>query len=921
MVSSFALRRTCVLLPIAALFIAVPALAWTGPTQSPPNGNVAVPINSGSTGQTKTGDLGILGRVGAGTYTPNSGFQLDVYKSGWKAYFHGPDGGITIGPSNSGWAHIYSDNGASQPFIFNTTIWSIPGGFSSYSTADLTLQTNGTTRVTVKSSNGAVGINTTDPEGTLDVNGTLCIKGDCISAWPSTAAFTGAYVPTYATWNSSGTGGGGAAIYNDSGSYKSLMIVGNNSAGGNRVVHVWDDLVVNSSLTSPKYCIGSSCITSWPVAGINGSGTPGYIPRLTGGTTLGNSTLTDNGGSATAIGNFFVGGTLYDNDNTSYYVKPSGTSLVNTLSISSTNSSWAANISGGNYGLYTHTATGATNWTGYFVSGGNYGLYAANSSGTYGEIANSTWSFYGNKNSYVAGYARADGGYCIGGSCITSWPNGDLSGVTAGAGLTGGGTSGTVTLAADTTYMQRRVSGACAAGSSIRIINADGTVTCEADTTGLTAEADTLATVTARGASTPSAITIANPSAGSWASLNVGGSNSIQTQGSIYSYDSVCVGEGSGHCGNATGGTVMKATGIRFPDGTLQTTAASAGINGSGTPGYIPRLTGATTLGNSTISDNGGSATANGNFFVNGSTYLSGPLQIASGSTYDVWIQGGGSTRNLALLGANDSNGDALYLNYNNEYQGGTYINNGSGGGLYVDKSGNASLTNKLTTGALTVGGDMIASRTGLFGTYNSAQVQGIWSIGNGYRINTASNNFGTAYGLAYSYQPSSGQGIAAIGGHQIVVVSGGTPTAAIGISNGWTAFGRMYDTDNTGYYVDPASTTNLNTVYATAFLYSSDRRLKEHITLIPSALDKLSQLAGVSFTWRPGTEKAGQKDIGVIAQDVQKVAPEAVHTDDKGYLSVDYAKLVPLLINAVNEQQKEIDDLKTQVAALQASK
>lgn len=154
----------------------------------------------------------------------------------------------------------------------------------------------------------------------------------------------------------------------------------------------------------------------------------------------------------------------------------------------------------------------------------------------------------------VVGYVKGRSGLCIGDDCRSSWPSGggggitcpdcdyrfqreigsncgsgdyvygvaddgtlrcradqvgagggggDITAVYAGTGLSGGGTSGDVTLNADTGYLQRRVSGTCAAGSSIRVINADGSVSCEIDDVGGGGpESDTLQSVTDRGRST-----------------------------------------------------------------------------------------------------------------------------------------------------------------------------------------------------------------------------------------------------------------------------------------------------------------------------------------------------------------------------------------------------------------------------------
>ena len=97
----------------------------------------------------------------------------------------------------------------------------------------------------------------------------------------------------------------------------------------------------------------------------------------------------------------------------------------------------------------------------------------------------------------------------------------------------------------------------------------------------------------------------------------------------------------------------------------------------------------------------------------------------------------------------------------------------------------------------------------------------------------------------------------------------------------------------------------------------TSDRRLKENITPIANALEKVRSLTGVEFDWKEETKSVhGYEghDVGVIAQDVQAVLPEAVRTNDSGYLSVRYEKMIALLVEAMKEQQAQIDELKAQI-------
>ena len=93
----------------------------------------------------------------------------------------------------------------------------------------------------------------------------------------------------------------------------------------------------------------------------------------------------------------------------------------------------------------------------------------------------------------------------------------------------------------------------------------------------------------------------------------------------------------------------------------------------------------------------------------------------------------------------------------------------------------------------------------------------------------------------------------------------------------------------------------------------ASDKRLKDNIKPIENALDKVNKISGVEFDWNGNqdTYAEGMHDIGVIAQEIEEIIPEVVKTRDNGYKAVKYEKIVPLLIEAIKEQQTQIDELK----------
>ncbi len=108
------------------------------------------------------------------------------------------------------------------------------------------------------------------------------------------------------------------------------------------------------------------------------------------------------------------------------------------------------------------------------------------------------------------------------------------------------------------------------------------------------------------------------------------------------------------------------------------------------------------------------------------------------------------------------------------------------------------------------------------------------------------------------------------------------------------------------------------NITISGAYNQSSDIRLKKDIHTLDNALENTLKMRGVSYNWK-GDENNENPQIGVIAQEVEKIYPEFVHTDEDGMKSVNYAQMTAVLIEAVKTLNVEIQELKKDNLSLQA--
>ena len=226
--------------------------------------------------------------------------------------------------------------------------------------------------------------------------------------------------------------------------------------------------------------------------------------------------------------------------------------------------------------------------------------------------------------------------------------------------------------------------------------------------------------------------------------------------------------------------------------------------------------------------------------------------------------------------------------------------------------------------GSTSTGNQTIASANNSTAMGASSTASGEVSTAMGYAT-TASGSTSTAMGLSTT---ASGDISTAIGRGTTASDYGSLVIGQYNFSgSSVTNSATVFDLENTAFVIGNGNLGSLSAAFKVNFNgdttisnnltvmgdveVQSDARLKSNIISLGATLSKLLQIDGKYY------EMKGRQKIGVLAQEIQEVFPELVSKDNNEMLAVNYQGLVPVLINALKEQQGEIDELKEMVQAL----
>jgi hypothetical protein len=271
---------------------------------------------------------------------------------------------------------------------------------------------------------------------------------------------------------------------------------------------------------------------------------------------------------------------------------------------------------------------------------------------------------------------------------------------------------------------------------------------------------------------------------------------------------------------------------------------------------------------------------------------------------------GGSNVASIDTSGNLELNGNAnAYLYRGTSNVAGTGDASYHPSGIYSTGTNWLYGTMYLNGNSINMSGGSIASGTqavfdqqygrGVFGVYSATRYQHVWMMGTAYKTAANGTSPGNAYGLTYTHTnigTGTNQSISGLS-HQLQGRQNGTLTWAMGTGI-WTAHN------------------------ITAY---SDISVKTNLERIPDALSKVCQLNGYTYdrTDYEADPETGitpeTRQAGVVAQEVEKVLPEVV-SGEEGNKAVAYGNMVSLLIEAIKEQQGQIEDLKQEIQTLKGS-
>lgn len=224
--------------------------------------------------------------------------------------------------------------------------------------------------------------------------------------------------------------------------------------------------------------------------------------------------------------------------------------------------------------------------------------------------------------------------------------------------------------------------------------------------------------------------------------------------------------------------------------------------------------------------------------------------------------------------------------------------------------------TNKIGLGTINPLEKLHVVGSGVFSLSSSANLSPFIKGTNSYSTaTTPSYTWYTDQNTGIFHPATAYMGFSVNGSESMLLIPG---SIKINATVEWarTLYIQATSANHVGYHMNLSGTDNFyvkgnGQVWANGWVLTSDIRLKKDIKPIENALTNVLKLNGVTFNWID-EKSLLEKSMGLIAQEVEKIIPEVVRTSHDGRKGIEYANLVGLLVEAIKEQQIQIDELKT---------